>query len=42
MIRCQILLKSPPVKADLMELRVKDLQRFLMSHKISMKDCVGK
>jgi len=40
--RCQILLKSPPVKADLMELRVKDLQRFLMSHKISMKDCVEK
>ena len=25
-----------------MELRVKDLQRYLMSNKISTKDCVGK
>merc|ERR1712001_58711 len=40
--RCQVLLKTPPVKADLMELRVKDLQRYLMSNKISMKDCVEK
>ena len=40
--RCQVLLKTPPIKADLMELRVKDLQRYLMSNKISTKDCVGK
>jgi len=40
--RCQVLLKTPPIKADLMELRVKDLQRYLMSNKISTKDCVEK
>jgi len=40
--RCQVILKIPPVKVDLMELRVKDLQRYLLSHKISMKDCVEK
>ena len=39
--RCKILLSIPPVRADLMELRVKDLQRYLISKKVNTKSCVG-
>lgn len=40
--RCKILLSIPPVRADLMELRVKDLQRYLISKKVNTKSCVEK
>ena len=40
--RCLVLSKHPPVRADLMELRVIDLKRYLTAKKISMKNCVGK
>lgn len=40
--RCLVLSKHPPVRADLMELRVIDLKRYLTAKKISMKNCVEK
>ncbi len=38
---CRALLKKPPVRAELMELRVKDLQRYLVSRHVNTKSCVG-
>jgi len=40
--RCKILLSSPPIRAHLMDLRVKDLQRYLVSKKVNTKSCVEK
>ena len=40
--RCKVLLSDPPVRADLMELRVKDLQRYLISKQVNTKSCVEK
>jgi len=40
--RCKILLSNPPVRADLMELRVKDLQRYLNSKNVNSRSCVEK
>ena len=34
--------KSPPLRGDLMKLRVKDLQHFLSKRQINIKACVGK
>ncbi|XP_040576531.1 E3 ubiquitin-protein ligase RNF34 isoform X3 [Lepeophtheirus salmonis] len=41
-VRCKVLFQNPPTRADLMELRVKDLQRFIMSKNMSTKSCVEK
>jgi len=40
--RCKILLSDPPIRADLMELRVKDLQRYLNSKNVNSRSCVEK
>ena len=40
--RCRVLQKSPPLRSDLMKLRVKDLQHFLSKRQINIKACVGK
>jgi len=40
--RCKILLSNPPIRADLMELRVKDLQRYLNSKNVNSRSCVEK
>jgi len=40
--RCRVLHKSPPLRGDLMKLRVKDLQHFLSKRQINIKACVGK
>lgn len=40
--RCKILLSNPPIRDHLMELRVKDLQRYLVSKKVNTKSCVEK
>ena len=41
-LRCRVLHKSPPLRGDLMKLRVKDLQHFLSKRQINIKACVGK
>eukprot|EP00096_Caligus_rogercresseyi_P008060 TRINITY_DN2636_c0_g1_i4.p1 TRINITY_DN2636_c0_g1~~TRINITY_DN2636_c0_g1_i4.p1 ORF type:complete len:387 (+),score=106.34 TRINITY_DN2636_c0_g1_i4:157-1317(+) len=41
-IRCKVLLAQPPIREELMELRVKDLQRFILSKQVSMKSCLEK
>jgi len=40
--RCRVLHKSPPMRGDLMKLRVKDLQHFLSKRQINIKACVEK
>jgi len=40
--RCRVLHKSPPLRGDLMKLRVKDLQHFLSKRQINIKACVEK
>ena len=40
--RCRVLHKRPPMRGDLMKLRVKDLQHFLSKRQINIKACVGK
>jgi len=40
--RCRVLHKSPPVRQDLMGLRVKDLQHFLTKKRVNIKSCVEK
>jgi len=40
--RCRVLHKSPPIRGDLMKLRVKDLQHFLTKKRINIKACVEK
>ena len=42
LLRCRVLHKSPPLRGDLMKLRVKDLQHFLSKRQINIKACVGK
>ena len=41
-VRCKVLVNKPPVRADLMQLKVKDLQRYLVSKDVNTKACVGK
>jgi len=40
--RCKILLQRPPIRTQLMDLRVKDLQRYLISKKVNTKACKEK
>jgi len=40
--RCRVLHKRPPMRGDLMKLRVKDLQHFLSKRQINIKACVEK
>lgn len=40
--RCRVLNRSPPVRQDLMKLRVKDLQHFLTKKRVNIKSCVEK
>ena len=39
--RCKILVQRPPVRTQLMQLRVKDLQRYLVSKRVNTKACRG-
>ncbi len=38
---CRVLHSHPPVRAELMKLRVKDLQTYLASRQVNIKSCVG-
>jgi len=40
--RCKVLLQRPPIRTQLMDLRVKDLQRYLVSKKVNTKACKEK
>ena len=40
-VRCKVLLSRPPIRADLMDLRVKDLRSYLVSKRVNTKACVG-
>lgn len=40
--RCTVLLQRPPVRTQLMDLRVRDLQRYLLSKKVNTKACKEK